>query len=53
MSKDMMKKMKMVMDLEDDLVLVEVKKIDPRTTESGIYIMPLEKEEKKPKKGDK
>ena len=38
MSKDMMKQMRMVIDLEDDTVLVEGKKIDLETMESGIYI---------------
>ena len=35
-SKDMMKKMIMLIDLEDDTVLLEGKMIDVGTTESGI-----------------
>ena len=46
MSRDMMKEMKMVIDLEDDTALVEGKKVNLRTTKSGIYIMPLEEEGK-------
>ena len=36
MSKDMMKKIRMIIDLEDDTVLVKGKK-------SGVYFLPLEK----------
>ena len=42
--------MRMVIDWEDDTVLVEGKKIKLRTTESGIYILPLEKKEERLKK---
>ena len=35
---------------KDDTVLVEGKKISLETTESGIHILPLEKDEKKPKR---
>ena len=42
-----MKQMRMAIVLEDDMVLVEGKKIKLEKTESGIYILPLEKDEKK------
>ena len=37
--------MRMVIDWEDDTVLVEGRRINLGTTESGIYIMPLENDE--------
>ena len=49
MSKDMMKKMRMVIEWEDDTVLIEGKKINRGTMESGIYILPLESDEKESK----
>ena len=42
-----MKTMKMIIDMEDDTVLVEGKIINLETTKSGIYILLLEKNERK------
>ena len=50
MSKDMTKDMRMIIVLEEDTVSVEGKKIKLRTTRSGIYILPLEKDEGRIKK---
>ena len=45
MSRTIMKKMKMVIDLKDDTALVEGKKVNLITTKSSIYVMPLGYEE--------
>ena len=50
MSKDMIKEMKMIINLEDDMVSVEGKRIKLRTTIFRGYILPLEKNGGKPKK---
>ena len=41
-SRKTMKKMRMILDLEEDTVIVGKEKINLRVTESGIYQLPLE-----------